>query len=567
MPFSLTAYRIRQLVNRFVRADNGNTAMIFALSFIPLLIFIGSAVDYSRFNAARTAMQSAVDSTALMVSKDLASGKITKSQVDAAAQTYFQGLYVYPEAKNVSVNAVYAQSNGKLGSNIDIRGSGEIATDFMYLFGFSTLSFGASSSTAWSSTRLRVALVLDNTASMSESGKMTALKGGAKSLVDQLTANVTPGSDDVLISLVPFTISVNVKYSGSAGSVNENASWLIGWTSTPAHNGAYMNGWGISAGAATVSNSFQAWEDPPNLFTNGTVSPTIFSSLKAGSACPFSYITTTDGNTFSATSYNWIRPNYVIYPFSCNQTSENTIYNVTKTIGAGGLLCPGMDVMNWLYYNGCYQTGIGSGLTWIPNAHSTWNGCVSDREQPYDTKNDPPNGSAAAFPVYQAYGCPTPLKPLSDDWTGIKAQIDAMVPLGNTNQAIGLAWGWMMLTPNNPFGSGSPLNAPAEIDSTATYRQAVILLSDGLNTQNRWTLLGGNASQVDARQQILCNNMKAAGIMIYTIQVNTDGAAKSSVLASCASEPGDFFYLTSADQILDTFNTIGASLSQLRITN
>ncbi len=52
------------------------------------------------------------------------------------------------------------------------------------------------------------------------------------------------------------------------------------------------------------------------------------------------------------------------------------------------------------------------------------------------------------------------------------------------------------------------------------YKDAIILLTDGFNTQNRWY---SNRRQIDARQKILCDNAKAAGITIYTIQVNTGG--------------------------------------------
>ncbi len=45
--------------------------MTFAVALVPLLGFVGAAVDYSRTNAARSAMQVALDSAALMVSKDL----------------------------------------------------------------------------------------------------------------------------------------------------------------------------------------------------------------------------------------------------------------------------------------------------------------------------------------------------------------------------------------------------------------------------------------------------------------------------------------------------------------
>jgi len=83
-----------------------------------------------------------------------------------------------------------------------------------------------------------------------------------------------------------------------------------------------------------------------------------------------------------------------------------------------------------------------------------------------------------------------------------------------------------------------------------------------LNTQNRWY---SNASQIDARQRILCDNAKAAGITIYTVQVNTGGDATSAVLQYCASGADKFYLVTSASPTMTVFNSIGTSLSKLRV--
>jgi hypothetical protein len=83
-----------------------------------------------------------------------------------------------------------------------------------------------------------------------------------------------------------------------------------------------------------------------------------------------------------------------------------------------------------------------------------------------------------------------------------------------------------------------------------------------LNTQNRWY---SNASQIDARQKILCDNAKAAGITVYTVQVNTGGDPTSAVLQYCASGPQNFYSITSASQTASVFSSIGTSLSKLRV--
>ena len=61
----------------------------------------------------------------------------------------------------------------------------------------------------------------------------------------------------------------------------------------------------------------------------------------------------------------------------------------------------------------------------------------------------------------------------------MKSLVDNMSPAGNTNQAIGLQLGWMSLV------GGGPFTVPAK-DPNYTYSQVIILLTDGLNTQDRW---------------------------------------------------------------------------------
>jgi len=207
---------------------------------------------------------------------------------------------------------------------------------------------------------------------------------------------------------------------------------------------------------------------------------------------------------------------------------------------------------------------------WTPD-HTKWTGCFTDRDKDYDTTNTTPvvSNPSTLFPAeeYAPGGvkyCKSsnnpylqPIMPLTYDWAKLKTRIDAMQPTGNTNQGLGLAWAWMTL------GTGDPFNAPAK-DPNYTYRDALIILSDGLNTQNRYT---STASQIDARQKILCDNAKAAGITIYSIQVNTGSPADptSAVLQYCASGADKFYLITSASQTVAAFSSIGTSLSKLRV--
>src|SRR6185437_1478471 len=82
--------RICNSVRCFSGDLRGNIAPISAIALLPMLGFVGAAVDYTRANAARSSMQAAMDSAVLMVSKDAAATPtLTSAQITAAAQKYF----------------------------------------------------------------------------------------------------------------------------------------------------------------------------------------------------------------------------------------------------------------------------------------------------------------------------------------------------------------------------------------------------------------------------------------------------------------------------------------------
>ena len=127
---------------------------------------------------------------------------------------------------------------------------------------------------------------------------------------------------------------------------------------------------------------------------------------------------------------------------------------------------------------------------WTPAAHNTWNGCVTDRDQNYDTTNTAPVAGATRYPAEQYSSCSVPLMQLTNDWTALNAKVDAMQPVGNTNQAIGLQVGWQTLT-------ATPFTVPP-VDPDYKYQTVIILLTDGLNTEDRWYT---SQTSIDTRQK------------------------------------------------------------------
>src|SRR5271169_832097 len=95
--------KLRSVLRAFRVAHAGNVAITFAFATLPIIAAVGAAVDYSRANSVQAAMQSALDSTALMLSKEAATDTATQLQTNAS--NYFKALFTRSDATNVQVTA------------------------------------------------------------------------------------------------------------------------------------------------------------------------------------------------------------------------------------------------------------------------------------------------------------------------------------------------------------------------------------------------------------------------------------------------------------------------------
>jgi hypothetical protein len=453
----------------------------------------------------------------------------------------------------------------------------------MRLAGMNTLTVHATSQITFGQTKLRVALVLDNTGSMMETdstglSKISALKTATHSLLGMLQGAATTAGD-VQVAIIPF--SKAVRYS----SASYTASW-IDWTDFD------------SAPSGSMPSSVTG----------------------PGSGCPWS--TSSQGYTCTSGPAN----------------GSSVAYNVPSSGSYAGYLCPGQDngyVHSYLkdhYYNGCYNsvptsttgssntttvctnlstcttttycvgypqsstTTSGSSTTvttttcechttsgsrktctrtstpvttappythtWIPNSHSTWTGCFMDRTQSYDVSNTAASSAATYFPAENTDNCPgSGVTALGYNWTTLNSQVDAMSAAGYTNQPIGLAWGWQALSSGNPFNTSA---LPSDT------QQVIIILSDGLNTMDRWygNTGGGQVTQVDDRMTAICAAVKAApNTTVYAVFVDLAGTTgNSSVMQSCATDSSKYFDLTTSASISTAFATIAQQITNLRVS-
>jgi Flp pilus assembly protein TadG len=503
--------RAAHWAKKLLNDKRGSTAIIFALSSLALFSTAGAGLDLARGMMVKSRLAGALDAAALAVGR---TNGLTNAQMQTLAQQYFDANY--PVGTLGTHSSVTVTTSGQT-TNLSV--TAQVPTTLLQVMGIPSVDLRVTNQVVRAVTKLRVALVLDNTGSMSQTdasgtSKISALKTATHQLLTQLQgAAVTPG--DVQVSIIPFSLDVN------GDSANVAATW-IDWTD---------------------------WKQAPTNVTAAMLPNT----LGPGGACPF-----TNGSVgfkCQATATN--DPN-------CNVGNNNTC---VSTIPASGLICPSAhqtDATNGRgghFYNGCYDSVKVSGKwthTWHQNATNTWTGCFMDRTQNSDTTNATPivGNAASLFPAENnAYCPPVAVNGLMFDWTALNAKVDLMTPNGATNQTIGLAWGWQSLT------TGNPLNAPAQ---DPTVQNVIVLLSDGLNTQNRFTGDGSNQSTaVDNRMALACANAKASNVTIYTVLVMS---GNSSILSNCASDSSKYFSLTTAGAIVTAFNTIGTQLANLHLS-
>ena len=209
--------------------------------------------------------------------------------------------------------------------------------------------------------------------------------------------------------------------------------------------------------------------------------------------------------------------------------------------------------LKWDDWDSENQTCTGSWWSYscTPKDKKTWNGCIADRDQTNDASDVTPNSNATKFPAKQCSYSLATMMPLSYDWTALSNKIDEMQPDGNTNVSIGLAWAWHSLTPGEPLTQAAAPNSE--------LNKYIILMTDGENTQNRWT---SNSNSIDARTAATCAAVKAAGIQIYTIRVINGDA---NLLRNCATDPSMYYDVQNASQLTSVFNSIGATLAKLHL--
>ena len=607
MSVSSRFHAIFRRVRAFLSNRDANVAIMFGLSLIPLVIAAGTGVDLTRAMIVKSSMTEALDAAALAVAS---TNGLSQTAANTLAQNYFNANYKMdpsfgvPGPINVTIN----------GQSATVTTTIPMPTVLMSVAGIHTVAVNSSSTVVWGQSKLWVSLVLDNTGSMTETdatgtSKIDALKTATHNLLTMLQ-NASANAGDVQVAIVPFSKTVNV------GTNSVNAAWIdwTNWDAPPPGNAPDSSvGPGSTCPWSNGVDGFRCTTGSTNgasttntIPASGLICPSVhktsaidgqgghyyngcYDSVASGTPTKTSTVTsrasTPVTDRYTCTTVNGGPASCVLTKTTTGTTTTTsdppvitdgytgdsvTVLSTTSTSGSpvdGSQNCKNgtCTFTRKIVTTTVVTTATATGVTvythtWHANSHSTWGGCIMDRNQDDDTKNTTPDSTSTSFPAENAQSCvPSVLATLSTDWTSLGNQVDAMTAGGTTNQTIGLAWGWQAMT------QGDPLNAPMLPNNTSRF---IVLVSDGLNTQDRFSGDGSNEdTTTDNRMAQACNNAKAAGIVIYAVFVDLNGTqGNSTVLQNCASDPNKYFDLKTSGAIITTLNQIGQQITNVRVS-
>ena len=491
---------VADVLGRFRRCSIGGIAQIFAISAIPLVVGVGGVVDFSMYNSAKGKLQDALDAATLNAAGSAVNDStVLQAMTTTAFNANFQG--------NASMTGEVTGFNyNSATKTISATASGVFTPTFAALFGYSAMNVTVNSTTTQQANgTLEVALVLDNTWSMSVAldstgTKIDVLKTAAKSLVDQvMTADA---GDNVKVAVVPYADYVNV------GLGNRNQGWL-------------------NVAADYVVNVPQTWV--PQTCTTKTTKQ----------VC-------TGG-----------------YPGTCSSTTDGVVSTWTCTKGQ---TCTNQPVAPYQSCSGGYYSGGYSyPVKWygcvLNQVQANGSLGLPDPTQAYTGTLD--TSQKCLNPIVPLTSDKSTITAAIN---GLVINIGSYKP--ETYIPAGLVWGVNVISPAAPFVEGAAYDPKNKQPRKAIVlmtdgSNTEYLKSDGtLGVANAAQIVKAYQDQ-DA----VCAYAKDKKIEIYTIGFGVNDATSLAHLQSCATDSALYFDAKNSAGLIQAFKTIAGALSNVRIAS
>ncbi|MEO0327893.1 MAG: pilus assembly protein TadG-related protein [Pseudomonadota bacterium] len=505
-------------MKKFLKNSSGNVAMTFALTATIVLTLAGGAVDYTRLNNAKNDYQVIADAAALAAAIEY------KREPWGASKKVGEKFYNSQIANEASIE-ITSVTFELIDEAVVATVKGSSKNALLSIAGYKEFPFVVRSVVRLPDNPVEIALVLDNTSSMNQDGKLDALKSTAVDFVDTMLADHL--EDKVKISIVPFAKYVNV------GRSNYGAPWLD-----------------AKDKVTTI---------PGGCFTHRPViSQTGCSEVTSTSAGSWT------GGGCTGPTYN---DGVLVQAQVCTERTWNPPATTTSTQ--------------------CTNINYGPEVTTCTpdTTHVVeWNGCVSSRKDPYNL-NDSTFSKKVPGPLN--IGCPQEIVPLTNKRNTLVATINGMqkdnfIYLQRTYVPQGIVWGMRTLSSQAPFTEALSSTDP-KFDKR---KQFLVVMTDGNNTTAAsfdeddtdpstgvkntldhndklaglhidYTSGTETSAKANTALEEVCQNVKDEGIEVFSITFGSDvSAVTKGIMTNCASNDKNYFDAGSGADLLSAFQEI-----------
>jgi Flp pilus assembly protein TadG len=547
----------------------GSVTQITAVAALPMMLAAGAAIDTIRINREQVAFDAAVDAAALAVAADdrasltgLSESQVTAriAELEEFAKKYMAENYTpqYGSSQDMDVEIDIT------GQYIELTAAHTFPTTIMSLTGIDEINLTAQSQIMKAMRPIELVLVMDTTGSMASSGKLDGAKTAARNLLSTIyggSAASVPESEYLRVALVPFAAGVRL----DKNAYDFNLNWIDTTGANPLSKLNFND---------STWNNYTAW-----------------SQLKRTSSI----------------YHTW---NGCVEARMRGDDAANTDYNVND-------VAPTSGVTRFPAYFAPDSPSFGSSSSYGSYANDTWSGSyIPESGTPSEVAGMTTaqrNDTSTAGLIYRQQnqakyvnrnigaesltsategpwkGCAkTPIVPLTYKRANVEAGITAMVAAGNTLIAEGVAWGWRVLSPTEPFTKvEASTSFPADTISTYNHPRwlkIMVIMTDGDNdisagvdtlngttytaygrgkealADNRFGTTSNSSIMpaLDDAMSAACTQAKAEGIELYVTSFGSGvSTATRAKLQACATDADNYQHASSSADLSAFFNHIG----------
>ncbi len=489
----------------------GTIAMVFGLAMIPFAVATATAIDYARAYLVQQRMLHSLDAAALALA---ASSHRDADDLTQVARSFFEANYPDDGSSTIGEISVTVDE-----STVTLSVSASVDTALLQVVGIEAVSVAATTEVLKETKGAEIVLVLDNTGSMGNGGKLSALKQATTDLVNIVFGNQEE-PELLKMGLVPFSAGVNV------GADKVNSGWIDVDARSSYHGLNFAGGANVFSMYAMLSN--KSW--------NGCVE---------ARPHPLDVLDTppdpTNGDTLWVPYFAPDEPD----DYPANRAGYSRYWNNYLDDGVNNNNLD-MDYRQRRKekYNGRYVSGAGphdscniAPLTPLTNVKADLLDAVDKMVANGSTVI--PSGLAWGWRVLS----PTP--PFTEGVAYDDEEYRKVLVLLTDGM--------------NDIGSNrGPLNS-----HNKSFYSGYGYVSQGrLGTTN----VSAAHQELDARTATLCENIKATGITVYTITFQLADGPIKDLMRDCASGPEKYFDSPDNATLRMHFNAIGKELRKLRIS-